>query len=95
MNSGCFCVVLRWAVGRLGECREETHGCDSASSRHSADSARRLAKSVAEHADGGDWRSKMKEKQLQQRAIGERGDWGCDAALCVRANFGSRVCLCL
>jgi hypothetical protein len=28
----------------------------------------------------------MEEEQLQQRAIGERGDWGCDAAFCRRAN---------
>lgn len=41
----------------------------------------------------------MEEEQLQQRAIGERGDWGCDAAFCRRANGdfredsdGSRVC---
>jgi hypothetical protein len=59
---------------------------DPASSRDSADGARRLSEGVPEHIKRGTGGLEMKGEQLQLGAIGGRGDWGVRCCLCRRAN---------
>lgn len=66
--------------------QETTYRGDSASSRDGADGASRLSEGVPEHIKRGMGGLEMKGEQLQQGAIGGRGDWGVRCCLCRRAN---------
>lgn len=79
----------RWSMGLSIRGSEEhvlTYRGDPASSRDSADGARRLSKGVPEHIRGIREVLEMKGEQLQPGAIGRRGDWGVRCCLYRRAN---------
>jgi hypothetical protein len=95
-----------WGAGRwhcrFGGSGEHvlTYRGDPASSRDSADGARRLSKGVPEHIRGIREVLEMKGEQLQPGAIGRRGDWGVRCCLYKskwsflrRTVMESRVCL--